>query len=126
MRHVDQRLLEISTEQGSLAPILRHRERLFRKANRDHCCVYVFAAREYVKIGIAIDPKDRWGTIKTGNPLLEPPVYVSPRMDHARRIERLAHAALEAHRCSGEWFKCNRYYAAEIVKQLCEENKKQA
>lgn len=94
--------------------------RLVARSGR-HCHVYVFPAREYVKIGIAVDPKDRWSTIRTANPLLEVPLYVSERLKHARLVEKAAHQALAAYRIDGsEWFRCNRFLAVEVVIQTVE------
>lgn len=84
--------------------------------------LYVFAAGEYVKIGITqFDVDARWWQIKCSNPLLEPPLYISPPVgDRARELEGMAHKALGEHRCSGEWFKCSRELAVETVKRLTE------
>lgn len=91
-------------------------------AKKDDGYLYVFGAGEYVKIGFSqLDADARWWQIKANNPLLEPPLYISPAVGtQARELERLAHEALGEHRCSGEWFKCPRELAVSTVKSLVE------
>lgn len=91
--------------------------------HRGFACVYVFPAGEFVKVGMAIDPEERWLTIRVGNPQLESPLYVSGWTYECRKIEKAAHKALASYRADGEWFKCNRYFAAEVVRQIFEEHR---
>lgn len=82
--------------------------------------VYVFAAREYVKVGVTNDPVGRWHQIRGGNPLLEPPFHVTQKKyPYAYKLERAIHEALKAYRVPRtEWFKCNRYLALEIARLI--------
>jgi hypothetical protein len=89
-----------------------------RQKHRGFACVYVFPAREFVKVGMAIDPHERWCAIKVGNPLLEKPLYVSGWIHDCGIVEKAAHKALSAYRYDGEWFRCNKYFAAEVVRQI--------
>lgn len=92
---------------------------------RDKLCVpygfvYVFGARDLVKIGMtAHSVYRRWHGIKTANPWLERPLYVSgPLLARVIEIERACHAALTQYHVTGEWFNCPRELAIETVKKL--------
>jgi T5orf172 domain len=82
--------------------------------------VYVFAAQTLVKVGMTIhSPYRRWHSIKTANPWLEPPLYVSPPLlARVTAIEKAAHTALKAYRVTGEWFECDRQLAIDTVQRL--------
>jgi len=109
--------MEIALANGN-APrrLLRHIEARDRENMR--MCVYVFPSREYVKIGISRNADERWSELRTANPFLEPAVFVSELIKGARKIEESAHAFLHPYRVTGEWFKCSRYLAVEVVKTL--------
>lgn len=85
--------------------------------------IYVMPAGPIVKVGISNNSHVRWRSLRTANPLIEAPVYVSKQMHFASRIETAAHHALGAYRVrhAKEWFRCNRYLAVEVVKTLIEE-----
>jgi len=85
--------------------------------------VYVFAAGDHVKIGLSwFDVERRWNTIRSSNPLLERPLYVSHELgERASKVEKSAHTALATYHFSGEWFSCDRALAVETVKNLVEE-----
>lgn len=124
--YTQQRLREIAEESGDFSPVLRwhkvQRERERRALLRGPARVYVIPAREFVKIGIATDIEERWRTIRTGNPLVERPFYVSEPQRGARELEKRAHAALAAYRVeSTEWFRCSKSLAAETIRQVIEE-----
>lgn len=85
-----------------------------------HGYVYVFAAQTLVKVGMSkFDVYRRWHGIRTGNPWLEPPLYVSPPLlDRVSAMEQACHVALAEYRVSGEWFECDRTLAVETVKRV--------
>jgi hypothetical protein len=58
--------------------------------------VYIFPAGPLLKIGISdAGVEQRWNNIRCSNPLLEPPLYISPPVGKlAREIERGALGAL--------------------------------
>lgn len=86
--------------------------------------VYIFPAGPLLKIGMSdVGVERRWNSIRTGNPLLEPAIHVSPPVGKlAREIERGAHQALDAYRESGEWFRCSRELAIETVQRMTKEH----
>jgi hypothetical protein len=82
--------------------------------------LYIFKAADYVKVGIAVDPKKRWRQIATANPLLEREYFFTERrFADAPSIERRAHALLEKFRPRNaycrEWFKCDMEIAMEAL-----------
>lgn len=85
--------------------------------------VYIFPAGPLLKIGISdVGVEQRWNNIRCGNPLLEPPVYVSPPLGKlAREVEREAHKALIQYHESGEWFRCSHELAVETVQRITKE-----
>lgn len=85
--------------------------------------LYVFCAGEHLKIGMSeLDVDARWRCIRSGNPLLEPPVYVTgPLGPRVREAERRAHESLSDHREVGEWFRCDRELAVAVVKRIEQE-----
>ena len=85
--------------------------------------VYVFAAGAHVKIGISeCDVEKRWSSMRTDNPLLERPLYISPPLEkRCRVVEKKAHEALMEYHFSGEWFSCNRQLAINTVRSLIDE-----
>lgn len=96
---------------------------------RDKLCVphgylYVFAARSFVKVGMSkFDVYRRWHSMKTDNPWLEPPLYVSPPLlDRVRPLEKACHVALAEYHRSGEWFECERGFAIETVQRVVQES----
>ncbi|HXR93742.1 MAG TPA: GIY-YIG nuclease family protein [Steroidobacteraceae bacterium] len=91
-------------------------------------CVYVFAAREFVKIGVSVDPMDRWKAILTANPMLEDPIFISQPVPYAFEAESMSHRVLRPYLCKAgvarEWFNCDCNLAVETVKvqlELCRE-----
>lgn len=96
---------------------------------RDKLCVpygfvYVFGARDLVKIGMTQHSVyRRWHGIKTANPWLEQPLYVTgPLLGQVIEVERACHAALAQYHVTGEWFECDRALAIATVKRLEEES----
>lgn len=85
--------------------------------------VYIFASGPFVKIGMSdANVKARWAAIKCGNPLLEPPLYVtSPLGNQVEDAEKQAHAALAKYHEIGEWFRCDRDLAIAVVKRIEQE-----
>ncbi len=90
--------------------------------------VYVFAAQMYVKIGMSkFDIYRRWHSIKTANPWLERPLYVSPPlMERVLHVEKECHEALRDFRVTGEWFDCPRELALEVVQEMVDETGKES
>lgn len=84
--------------------------------------VYVIPAQSMVKIGMTrFSMYRRWHSLRTGNPWLEVPIYVSPPlMKRVAEMEKACHAALAEYRRSGEWFECDRGLAVETVRRICE------
>lgn len=82
--------------------------------------IYVFAAGPYTKVGMSdAAVQARWVNIKSANPLLEPPLFVSkPLGNRTREIERRIHAALRDHLECGEWFRCERALVLETVRRV--------
>lgn len=108
-------------EMGSLAPRLPIRQ--IAQSIKPYGFVYVFAAQSLVKIGMTgYSVYRRWHSIKTANPWLERPLYVTPPLHgRARDVEKSCHKELSAyHRC-GEWFECERQVAIDIVQKLARE-----
>lgn len=92
---------------------------------RDELCVphgylYVFAAKNLVKVGMTkFSIYRRWHGIRSSNPWLEPPLYVSPPlMEKVSEAERACHVALAQYRSSGEWFDCDRGLALTTVRSI--------
>lgn len=83
--------------------------------------IYVFAAQSLVKVGFTqFSPYRRWHSIKTANPWLEDPLYVSHAlMGRVREIEKACHVALREYHYSGEWFQCDRDLAITTVQGIC-------
>lgn len=82
-------------------------------------CVYVLADDEgAVKIGASSDPEGRCRTLRRGVAEYNPRVaYIHHCPPLAREVERLAHAALEAHRMVDlEWFLVAPAKAVAVVK----------
>lgn len=97
---------------------------------RDKLCVpygfvYVFGALNLVKIGMTQHSVyRRWHGIKTGNPWLEQPLYVTgPLLGHVVDVERACHAALTQYHVTGEWFECERELAIATVKRIEQETR---
>ena len=83
--------------------------------------IYVIPSREYVKIGIANDVQARWQQLKTGNPHIEWPHYVSVLVPNSQQIERIVHGTLARYRLPRtEWFRCSRYLAEVTVRLTIE------
>lgn len=82
--------------------------------------VYVFAAQRYIKVGMTkFDIYRRWHSMKTGNPWLEPPLYVSPPLlERVKQAEQMCHEVLAEYRVSGEWFDCPRDLAVGMVQEV--------
>lgn len=85
--------------------------------------IYVIPAQAMVKIGMTRwSMYRRWHSLRTGNPWLEVPLYVSPPlMDRVAAVEKECHAALAVYRKSGEWFECDRDLAVMTVRRICGE-----
>jgi hypothetical protein len=95
---------------------------------RDKLCVpygfvYVFGTRDLVKIGMTQHSiYRRWHGIKSANPWLEQPLYVTgPLLGRVVDVERTCHAALTQYHVTGEWFECPRELAIETVKRIEQE-----
>lgn len=80
--------------------------------------VYVIRCGDLVKIGVAADVKERWRSLSTANPAIEPVIYQTPAIANAREIEKYAHRALYSHRFKGEWFRCDASVAVDVVRSL--------
>lgn len=93
------------------------------KAVQPYGFVYVFGARDLVKVGMTMhNLYRRWHAVKTANPWLEKPLYVSPPLlGHVVEVEKAAHRALKQYRITGEWFSCERVLVVETVQRLVEE-----
>jgi len=92
---------------------------------RDELClpwgyIYVLGAQQYVKVGMTkFSIYRRWHQMRTSNPWLEPPLYVSPPlMDRVNDAERMCHAVLAEFRVTGEWFDCPRELAIDMVQEV--------
>lgn len=85
--------------------------------------IYVMAARDLVKIGLTHhNVNRRWRVMKTANPWLERPLYVSrPLRGNVLQVERACHMALQLHHVTGEWFNCDRATAVAVVKRFEQE-----
>jgi hypothetical protein len=90
------------------------------RAIKPYGFVYVFAAQSLVKIGMTrYSIYRRWHSIKTANPWLERPLYVSPALfGRVIELERACHRALSAYHVTGEWFECDRALAIETVRRI--------
>lgn len=87
--------------------------------------IYVIPAREFVKVGISLNPVKRWNALYCGNPMLEPMIYMSPCLKYARSVEGQIHSALQQYIVSGscrEWFRCDRALAVSTAKRFAEGN----
>lgn len=81
--------------------------------------VYVFTAREFTKIGKAVDVERRWRTLRCANPMLDRPLYVTPLIRRAYELEFEIHKALAPHRVKGtEWFTCAGDVAVQVVQDI--------
>lgn len=79
--------------------------------------VYVIPAGKYVKIGVTSDIRTRWSDLKTANPHIEKPLYVSPRIPNSVQVENICHGMLKRYRIKrSEWFTCSRYLAEAVVR----------
>ncbi len=80
--------------------------------------VYIFAAGDLIKVGFsAFDVDARWACIRSSNPLLEPPLYVTKALgeQRARLVERNVHDQLHQYHESGEWFRAPRQLVIDAV-----------
>ncbi len=122
------RLEELTKQSGNESPLLRWhkrqaaiaKQRLVRGPQR----VYVVPGRHCVKVGITWDMDERWARLRSANPHIEQPHFVSEPLKKAKGIEKAAHAALKQYSINGEWFDCSRYLAAEIVRGLIAEHER--
>lgn len=89
-------------------------------AIRPYGFVYVFGARNLVKIGMTMHSVyRRWHGIKSANPWLEKPLYVTGALcGRVIEVERMCHEALKAYRVEGEWFECERLLAIDTVRRI--------
>lgn len=87
------------------------------KSVKPYGFVYVFAAQSLVKIGMTMHSvNQRWYSIRTHNPWLEPALYASPPLSgDMPAVEKACHKALAAYHHSGEWFSCDRQLAVDTV-----------
>jgi hypothetical protein len=68
-------------------------------------CVYVIGGEHgHVKIGSSGDPHQRCRDLQTGSPFRLWVEHVAPTCGAALPVELRAHALLQKHRLSGEWF----------------------
>lgn len=112
---------------GRLRTSLRPKSRKTLQMVRKHIAqrwghIYVIPAREFVKIGVSLNPVFRWRSLSSGNPLIEPILYLSDNLQGAYPLEKRIHSELEAYRVVGngcrEWFKCDREFAVETTKRV--------
>lgn len=81
--------------------------------------IYVFTAREFTKIGVAVDVERRWRALRCANPMLDRPLYVTPLIRRATDLELQIHKSLAAHRVKGtEWFTCTSDIVVQVVQDL--------
>jgi hypothetical protein len=73
------------------------------KALEDAQHVYIFAAREYVKVGVTSDPVGRWQQIRCGNPLLERPFHVTQKKYGNYILDSLGRKRPKSGRQAGKW-----------------------
>lgn len=85
--------------------------------------VYVIAGGDFSKIGIAENPKLRCAQLATGNPHDLDLMFTAEcsSREHARKVERLAHASLHDLRVAGEWFDCSPWTAIDAVKHVMQQ-----
>lgn len=100
------------------------RRHLFEKKTvqatyRPTAYVYVFKAHDLVKIGCANDVQSRWRSLRTSNPMIEPPIYSTEKLEDAYAIELKVHRELAEHRVKGtEWFRCPADLAVQVVQRI--------
>lgn len=94
------------------------------------CYVYFVSDQQFVKIGVAENPKDRLGGIQTGNPRECSLLYLIPldSKSSALSLESFLHEAYARYRMQGEWFDLIGYinhelFLQEFPPELVEERK---
>ena len=90
-----------------------------RKARMTGVYVFSMVGAPYCKVGSTGTPKSRHSSIVSAIPFaLDFPFFVTGGggITHIQ-IEKIAHRILEAHRCQGEWFKCDVSVEIEAVRQ---------
>jgi hypothetical protein len=100
------------------------RRHLFQKKTvqapyRPTAYVYVFKAHDLVKIGCANDVQSSWRSLRTSNPMIEPPIYSTEKLENAYAIELKVHQELAEYRVKGtEWFRCPSEHAVQVVQRI--------
>lgn len=89
----------------------------YRKNPRTAAYIYVMRCGEFLKIGMAADPRRRLESFQIGNPL---PVEIAHKRLvsrwYAKHIESACHRALAAHAHRNEWFRCDLALAKAVIR----------
>ncbi len=82
--------------------------------------VYIFRAKNYVKVGESNNPKRRKEQLQIGCPhrLETEDIIWFKAKDKAQRVEEEIHKKLKDYHHRGEWFKINKNKLEELVKNL--------
>lgn len=88
-----------------------------RKVKTD---VYLIACGDYVKVGVAVDPKARLHDLQVGNPYDLTLVKTFPHRSrlHALLCERTAHQVLSKFAHHREWFSCSTEHALQVLEAV--------
>jgi len=68
--------------------------------------VYIIECAGHVKIGVAVDPRNRLAAINTGTPVVAS-LFATRQFDArliAHNVESRLHQMFRSHRANGEWF----------------------
>mgnify|MGYP001821831352 CR=1 FL=1 len=77
---------------------------------------------EWVKVGMADDPKKRLSGYQTGSPMRDYALFGAYKVNDRRAAEKAAHNILkENYSKKGEWFKCNPAVADVMIRGTMEE-----
>mgnify|MGYP001560992150 CR=1 FL=1 len=89
-------------------------------------CVYVVSNPAYegwIKVGKAIDAKDRLKSYQTSSPFRDYILEYSKFVSNRHSVEKIAHQNLSkvADEKRGEWFHANKYEAMAIIEEIADE-----
>tara|TARA_B100001939_G_scaffold322789_1_gene313547 strand:+ start:383 stop:931 length:549 start_codon:yes stop_codon:yes gene_type:complete len=75
---------------------------------------------EWVKVGMAVNPKDRCSTFQTSSPFRDYKIYYRKKFKLKKEAETKAHKLLrkESFDFKKEWFKIDKEKAKELIKKL--------
>ena len=79
--------------------------------------LYIIQSKEYLKIGIANNPRKRLRTLQTGNPHKLKILNKYYCIRNANEIEKKVHYLLKPYHVRGEWFKCTFNDADTAIKE---------